>query len=44
MIRRARVKAMEAELVELRGLIQQTNAALAELRAELEALKKALGR
>ncbi len=40
MIRRARVKAMEAELVELRGLIQQTNAALAKLRADLEELRK----
>ncbi len=42
MIRRATIKAMQAELVELRGLIQQTNAALAELRADLEELKKVL--
>ncbi len=42
MIGRHKIKALQAELVELRGLIQQTNAALAELRAELEALKKAV--
>ncbi len=39
MMGRDKIKVLWAESTELRGLIQQTNAALAELRAEVEKLK-----